>query len=300
MTLVVCPNLAVDRVVATAALCPGKLTRCRALHQQAGGKGANVARALLALRGRQALGNDRLLGFAAGQTGRLLAALADQEGLATTLVTCAGETRISTVVLSEDGLATPLFERGPEITADDEAALLAAVAACPAKPGQWGIVDGAVPPGADADFYGSICRELRAAGYRVTVDAAGRQLARSLTAQPDLVKVNITEARSAVGAPRSHRADPESPSAAELHSEGLELCRRLVSAGARNASVTLGAAGAVAAIDGRLWRVQTPPVAARNNVGSGDCFAASPITGRFDLDLARRLASLASVEPSAP
>jgi tagatose 6-phosphate kinase len=303
----------------------GELARCHALLQQAGGKGANVLRALRVLRSGHSAEQDLLLGFTAGHTGRLFAQLAIEEGLAAELVECAGEMRLSTAVLTDDGLVTRLFECGPEITPHDEQALLAAVEDRPAAKGEWAVVDGAVPPGAGDDFYGAICRALRAAGYRVLVDAAGVQLAACLDVGPDFVKVNHAEARSVVGTPQAIREDEACPSGAELGAEGLELARRLVVAGARDAVVTLGAAGAAGLIDGREWRVQTPPVRVRNAVGSGDCFAAaliagfergdppaaslaaaagvaaanaaSELTAHFDLELAHELAGVASVGP---
>src|SRR5665648_922715 len=42
MTLVVCPNLAIDRVLAATAVRPGATMRCRALFQQAAGEGLEV------------------------------------------------------------------------------------------------------------------------------------------------------------------------------------------------------------------------------------------------------------------
>jgi 1-phosphofructokinase family hexose kinase len=331
MTFVVCPNLAIDRLLTAASLSPGELTRCRALHQQAGGKGANVARALRTLRRDEVerpCGGDSLLGFAAGQTGGLFAGLANEEGLAVVLVPCPGETRVSTVLLTDNGDVTRLFERGPVVTEPDEAALVAAVTARPPAPGEWAIIDGAVPPGASADFYAVICAALRSTGYSVLVDAAGDQLAGCLATGPDLVKVNFGEACSAVGTPKGLCEDEECLSGAELEAEGLELCHRLVRGGAGGAAVTLGAAGAVALIDGEPWHARTPAIRARNSVGSGDCFAAalvaafereepvkaalamaagvaaanaaSPLTAHFDLELARRLADLAYVGPPAP
>jgi fructose-1-phosphate kinase PfkB-like protein len=159
----------------------------------------------------------------------------------------------------------------------------------------------------------------------VLVDATGVQLSACLGAGPDFVKVNFAEACSAVGTPGDLCEDDECPSEVESGAEGLEFARRLVAAGAHDAVVTLGAAGAAGLIGGRKWRVQTPPIDVRNAVGSGDCFAAaliagfesgaaievsltaaagvsaanaaSPFTARFDPDLARELAGLACVGP---
>ncbi len=327
MTLVVCPNLAVDRVLTAGELSSGGLTRCRALSTQAGGKGANVVRALQALRSRNASRQDVLIGFAAGLTGRMFADLAAEESLTTALVICDGETRISTVLLTNDGVTTRLFEHGPVIRGTDEDALHAAVRSRPARAIEWAIVDGAVPPGSTNGFYATICRELREAGYRVLVDATGVQLVESLAARPDIVKVNLAEARSAVGASPCPCDDEGWRSGAEPAAEGLELCARLTAAGARDAIVTLGAAGAVALCAGKQWHILTPSISVRNAVGSGDCFAAalmvaleagepaqaalaaaagvaaanaaSPLTGHFDPALARELTALASVRPPA-
>jgi 1-phosphofructokinase family hexose kinase len=316
MTYILCPNLAIDRVLEVDAVRPGGTMRCRALNEQAGGKGANVARALRALGGA-----SLLAGFAAGHNGRLIAELADDEGLEIELVAIDGEARVSTVVLAADGPPTRLFEHGPEIDAAAERALVAAAAARPAQPGEWAIVDGAAPPGSSDGFYGALCRALRAAGYRVMVDATGTQLSGALLEHPDFIKVNLAEACSAVGEPPSVCADPGAAGPEGLAAAGLELSRRLVAAGAGGAVVTLGAAGAAGLIDGGEWLVRTPPVQAVNTVGSGDCFAAAlllgfergdgaedalrvaagaaaanaaaPLTGCFDLALARDLAARA-------
>ena len=76
MTLVIRPNLAVDRMLATDRVRPGGMSRCRELRTQAGGKGANV------LRATRAFGGDGLLtGFAGGRSGELIVELARSEGL---------------------------------------------------------------------------------------------------------------------------------------------------------------------------------------------------------------------------
>lgn len=309
MTFIVCPNLAVDRVLKVDALRPGGTMRCRALNEQAGGKGANVARALRALGGAPVLA-----GLAAGHNGRLIAELAGEEGLEIDLLVIGGEARVSTVVLVEAGPPTRLFEHGPAIDARAERALVTSAGSRPARPGEWAIVDGAAPPGASEGFYGALCTALRTAGYRVMVDATGAQLAGALRAYPDFAKVNFEEARSVVG---------EQPAAEGLAAAGLELSRRLIAAGAGGAVVTLGSAGAAGVIAGGKWLVRTPPVQAVNTVGSGDCFAAglllgfeggvaieaalraaagaaaanaaSPLTGHFDLALAGDLAGRAVV-----
>lgn len=269
MTLVICPNLAIDRMLAADRVRPGGTTRCRALRTQAGGKGANVARAT------RALGGEGLLtGFAAGRGGRLIVELAHEEGLELEVVVTDGEARVSTVVLGDDGSVTRLYEFGPEVNGAAEAGLLDLVRARPAGAGEWAVVTGAAPPGVSPGFYAALVGAARDAGYRTLVDATGEQLAGALGERPDLVKVNLAEACSAVGRPEMHCDDEKSATPAQLVAEGLELCRRLLKAGAAGAVLTLGAVGAAAVLDGAEWHAYTGPVKAVNPVGSGDCFAA--------------------------
>jgi 1-phosphofructokinase family hexose kinase len=273
MTLVICPNLAIDRMLSARAVEPGSLMRCEALRTQAGGKGANVVRAL------RALGGDGVLaGFAAGRGGRLIAELADDEDLDLDLIVTGGEARVSTVVLGDDGSVTRLYELGPQVGPDDEQALLDLVkrSATTAAP-DWAVISGAAPPGATPGFYAALVRAARGAGFRVLVDATGEQLAGALEQRPQLVKVNLAEACSAVGAPFARCRDEKPAAPEDLVAEGVELCRRLVAAGAADAVVTLGAPGAIGVLGGALWQVYTRPVAAVNPVGSGDCFAAGLI-----------------------
>jgi len=256
------------------ALRPGETMRCRALVQQAGGKGANAVRCLGALGA-----SGTLLGFAAGHAGALIAELARDEGLPVEPLPAPGEARVSTVVLGDDGSVTRLYEHGPRIGPPEERALLEAAAAHVTDDGEWALVTGAAPPGATAGLYAGLVRRLREGGYRVMVDATGEQLAGALVERPDFVKVNLAEACSAVGEPEAHCLDERLASADELAAEALELSRRLVAAGAGGTVVTAGAAGAAGLIGGAEWRVRTAPITVVNPVGSGDCFAAALLLG---------------------
>ena len=322
MTLVICPNLAIDRMLATDRVRPGGMSRCRELRTQAGGKGANV------LRATRALGGDGLLaGFAGGRSGEMIVELARDEGLELEVVVTDGEARASTVVLGDDGSVTRLYEAGPAVDAGAEQALVDLAGRRPAAPGEWAVVTGAAPPGVSPGFYAALLSSARAAGYRVLVDATGEQLAGALerAAGPRQGQRRRGLQRRRRDRRALRRRERGSP--AELVVEGLELARRLCAAGAAAAVLTLGAAGAAGVLGGEEWQVATPPVRAVNPVGSGDCFSAgltlalqrgesvaaalrlaaaagaanatSPYNGCVDPALARELAGGAAAGPPA-
>jgi|GEM_PF-155794 len=303
MTLVICPNLALDRVVTADELRLGTMHRTRCLGQQAGGKGPNVMRALAAL-GRPGL----LIGFTGGRMGRLIEEFALAEGFALLALPLADESRVSTVVLEADGRRTDLFEEGPRIEASDEQALIAAVAHQRAQADEWAIVTGAAPAEASPAFYAGLAIAARGAGYRVMIDAVDEQLHSALAMHPDLVKVNAAEAaheaqiadrarvmRTVTSANGSSEAladrarmfrseipelGPSAPSTPATsrapQASATASCRRLVELGAAAAVVTRGAQGAVAITEtGAFLDCSAPSVAVVNTVGSGDCFAAA-------------------------
>ena len=97
MILCVTPNPALDHTLTVQHMKPGEVMRASNTRLTAGGKGVNVARAI------RTLGGEALcLGFLGGQTGELLATLAQQEGLNTRWTWINAETRTCIIVLSGD------------------------------------------------------------------------------------------------------------------------------------------------------------------------------------------------------
>src|SRR5206468_3252145 len=133
----------------------------------------------------------------------------------------------------------------------------------------WLTISGSLPRGAPDDGYRDLVREGRAAGVRVAVDCEGDRLRLALEAQPDIVKVNATEARELLGVPTAR------------HEEALTAARKLrdLAGGDGHAGlVTRGAEGVVlAAPDGTLYEGMLY-VRGRYPVGSGDAFLAGLVT----------------------
>ena len=112
--------------------------------------------------------------------------------------------------------------------------------------------------------------EARAAGVRVALDAEGERLRLALEAQPDVVKVNASEAAELLGVPTARR-DEAMAAAQKL--------RELAGGDGHAGIVTRGADGVVvAAPDGALYE-GVLYVRGRYPVGSGDAFLAGLVAG---------------------
>ena len=188
-----------------------------------------------------------------------------------------GEARVSTVVLGDDGSVTRLYEFGPGgRRRPTSGRCWTSSGARPAGPGEWAVVTGAAPPGVSPGFYAALVarrprRRLPHAGRRDRRAARrrARRAPRPRQGEPGGGVLRRRRARRCTATTRRRRRRTQ------LVAEGLELCRRLVAAGAAGAVLTLGAAGA--------WRRPGRRRVARrargrckavNPVGSGDCFAA--------------------------
>src|SRR5439155_2556388 len=109
MILTVTPNAAIDTTLAVPNFRLGR--RHRAVEQTAiaGGKGANVARALRAI-GRPVLAT----GAAGGSTGARILEYLNDEGIPNDFVHVAEESRMSTAAIDPtDGATIEINERGP-------------------------------------------------------------------------------------------------------------------------------------------------------------------------------------------
>jgi 1-phosphofructokinase family hexose kinase len=263
-TLIVGPNLAFDRLATIDGLRPGEVLRFADVQVQAGGKGVNAARAALAL-GRP----STLVAFRPGRTGRVLAEMIAEEGIALRAVACGGEQRVATTVREASGRTTVLNEPGPPVSAAEWAALEEAVST--ALDGAGAVLcSGSLPPGAPADGYARVAVRAASAELPVVVDASGELLAAALPAGPDVVVPALGEAALALG--EAGAAQPVDV-AGDARPRACALARALRERGARAAVVTAGALGAAFA-DGVVAGWASPPgVEARGPIGAGDCFA---------------------------
>ncbi|HXF36797.1 MAG TPA: 1-phosphofructokinase [Actinomycetota bacterium] len=252
MIVTVTANPSLDRTLEVEALVRGRVIRATAARLHPGGKGVNVARALVA-NGVPA----RAVLPAGGPEGERLLGLLEGLGLEVEAVPIGGAVRENVTVVEPDGTVTKLNAPGPRLSTAEVDALVEATLRA-SRGAAWVALCGTLPPGVPEDLYARLVGELRAVGVRVAVDSSGPALAAALAAGPDVVKPNRRELGEVVGRPLASLPDV-------LRATG-EVLRR----GVRQVLVSLGEAGAVYAADGVAMRASTPPVVARSTVGAGD------------------------------
>jgi 1-phosphofructokinase/tagatose 6-phosphate kinase len=268
MILTVTLNAAIDRTVAVPNFRLGHRHRAVESRTVAGGKGINVARALNRL-GRPVIAT----GFAGGPTGLRVLEQLREEAVLTDFTRIAGETRINMAVIDPtSGEQTEINERGPAVSREEVEAFVARLGYL-ADGAKLCVIAGTLPPGAGADLYARLVKDMGERGVPVVLDAEGEAMLAGLRAGAAIVTPNEREAEELVGQEFSDRHDL-------VH--GLSELIRL---GAGEAAITRPE-GCVAALgeggDRRFLEVRTEPLDAVSTVGSGDAFVAGYVAARYD------------------
>ncbi len=265
MILCVAGNPSIDKLFEVQRLAPGGIHRPLNFVQRPGGKGINVARAAASL------GADvSVAGLLGGHSGRWIEHALKAEPVKGEFGWVTAETRASLSVADrETGRLTEFYEDSAPITAAEWGELGSIVESL-LDTASWITLSGSLPVGAPADGYAALVAAARRAGVPAAVDARGEALAQALTARPEVVKVNASEAGELLG---STVADPDMALGAARDIRG-----RLGGAG-HAVVITLGELGAVlvdgagAAYRGKL------DVRGAYPVGSGDAFLAGLVVG---------------------
>jgi 1-phosphofructokinase family hexose kinase len=254
--LCVTANVAVDRTLNVPGFTAGGVWRALDVHAAAGGKGLNVARALLRL-GRRV----RCTGPLGGAAGGRVAKLAEAEGLPARWTWIGEETRTSVIVVGSGGSATVINEPGPAIS-DAEWARFVVDVACEAMECATTCISGSMPSGYPGGGLARLIGAAAAGGRPVWVDSSDAALAEAVAAAPAGIKINGEEAETLLGRPVRDLT------------EALAAAQEIVRHGPEAVSITIGAGGAVLVNSAGEWHAAPPPILPVNPVGSGDCFLA--------------------------
>lgn len=247
-------NTSVDKALDVDDLRPGAVHRVRRVQAWPGGKGLHVALTVAAL-GEPV----RLVGLIDGAHRREFEDVLGARGVEFHGVAIRGALRTCLAVRDQGGArVTEILEPGPALDPSSREELRSRFLAL-ARAAPLAVLSGSVPPGLDDGTYGELVTTLREAGVRCLVDASGGLLQGAVGARPFLVKPNREEAEALSG-----EAVDGPPAAARV-------ARTLGERGIAMVVVSLGAGGAVAARDGRVWHARVSVPEAAHPVGSGDC-----------------------------
>ncbi len=313
MILTVTLNAALDVTYRVPRLVPPSVMRVDHVHQQAGGKGVNVAR-VLASAGVPACAT----GLAGGIRGAAIRDGLAAAGVRDEFEEIAGDSRQTVVVIDRDGRLSEFDEPGPEVRSAEWARFQKRYARV-VQDARVVVLSGSLPPGIPADAYAILAAVARAAAAEVIVDAGGPPLRLACAASPQIVKPNERElhdaaepgnAAAVVARPAGSAGPVPATAHAVAHSAGsagptrasaaqaaawsagpptpfgqaaragpptvaaaLAAAEDVRSLGAGAVVASLGAAGLVAVTPDGRWSV-SHPVLRGNPVGAGDALVA--------------------------
>jgi 1-phosphofructokinase len=254
-------NPSVDRTVEVETLARGEVMRALGVRVDPGGKGINVSRAL-ATHGLP----TRAVVTVGGAEGEHLVALLRDTGIEIVPVRIRGAIRSNITVVEPDGTTTKFNEPGAQLSAEELAAVFAAVKDAAAS-ADWLVASGSLPPGTPADCYADLVRLLASSGTFVAVDTSGPALEAVLAAGPTLVKPNRDELAEVTGRRLSTIPDV------------IDAACGLRDLGAEAVLASLGAEGAILVDDDGAIHGWTPAVPPLSSVGAGDAMLAGFLAG---------------------
>lgn len=246
-------NPAVDRELMVSAMEFDSVLRASESRVDFGGKGFNVSRLLKGMNE-----SSVAVGFLGGRAGELLRDGLQSLGIGTDFVWVSEETRtnVSIVTQSHDHYIK-VNEKGPLVDEAKQKELLDKIDSL-AKPDDWWVLAGSLPPGIGNDFYARIVNVLNKHKSHAILDTSGESLKFGCAEKPYLVKPNAEEAHALTGLPM------DSPS--EIAAAAAEI-RRI---GAQNVVVSMGKAGALSHTSEGTWLTHSPKIKEKNPIGAGD------------------------------
>jgi len=247
-------NPALDRELTVPAIEYDAVLRATQSQVDFGGKGFNVSRQL------KNLGmSSTAVGFLGGKTGEMLLEGLRAQGIETDFVWLNNrETRTNISIVTPGGEHyIKVNEKGPLVSKQEQAELISKVDRL-AKPGDWWVLSGSLPPGLPDSFLAQLIALLNNGGAQVLLDTTGAPLHLGCQVKPFLVKPNIHEAQELTGLTTG--------SFAGARRAAVEI-RRL---GAQNVLLSMGRSGALLQTQSQTWLARCPSIEEKNPIGAGD------------------------------
>src|SRR6185503_4961387 len=182
-------NPAIDRELTVPAMEFDAVLRASEARVDFGGKGFNVSRLLRGLNE-----SSTAVGFLGGNAGELLQKGLQSLGVGTDFVWVSDETRTNVSIVSQaHDHYLKANERGPLVDETKQKELLEKIDSL-AKPGDWWVLAGSLPPGVTNDIYARVIQVLNKHEARAILDTSGESLRLGCAVKPFLVELNAEEA----------------------------------------------------------------------------------------------------------
>lgn len=260
MITTICLNPSFDRAVEMDSLKLGEVNRIRAVREDLGGKGINVA--VVARR----LGLDvQCIGVMGENGADQLSSLMDQEGLKHHFLKIPGKVRtnLKLVIKDEKGI-TELNETGTKLTSEDLQAF-SQMAREKTASSDMIVLTGSLPPGCPLGFYRDLMKLF--AGKKVIVDTEGKELEMAAKEHPFLIKPNLHEMETTLGL--------ELRTMRSIRDAALLFIRL----GVEHAVVSMGAMGAMYVDGEKTLYAPALRVNAKSHIGAGDAMLGGMLLG---------------------
>lgn len=246
-------NPSIDYIVRLDELQFGELNRMKEEYFLTGGKGINVSRVL------HNLGYEsRALGFIGAFTGQFIKNELEAARIKTDFIEIESATRINIKLKTKT--ETEINSQGPSVDAESAQALLDKISSL--RKGDLVIIAGSKARNLPKDYYQQIIQTIKKAGADFVIDTTGEELRDALQYHPFLVKPNHLELAELYGVTLTTEADY------------VDYGRKLITAGARFAIVSLGSKGALLFSKEGVYRGNSPKGKVKNTVGAGDSMVA--------------------------
>lgn len=261
--LTVTLNPAIDLETTTSQVVPGEKLRCQDPQRDPGGGGINVARAIFQLGGEATA-----LVAAGGVEGTMLATMVTACGVPVDRLPAPGSVRQNLSVIEEStGQQFRFIFPGPEWSGADVERVTQALM-LRARPGDWWVLSGSLPPGFPPDALAALVRHLAGQGVQILADTSGAALAALAEGKTGLsvLRMDDGEAETLAG-----RALPSATDSAAFATD-------LVGQGAAKIVILArGAEGSVLASDAGRWWAPAADVTVVSRTGAGDSFVAGAV-----------------------
>ena len=268
MILTLTPNPSLDLTYELDELVRGEVQRSESMTVEAGGKGINVTRSLIANGAA-----SQAVAPVGGPSGEQFLSLLEGADVELIQVPVDGAVRTNVSLAEQNGAGTKINATGPELSEEELNLLLEKIAEA-ADDATWLAVCGSLPSGAPSDLYARVVSLARDAGCRAAVDSSGPPLVATIGEGPDLIKPNLEELAELVGRQLTTFGDV------------LEAAKEVRAGGVGSVLVSLGADGAVLLDEEGALHADTPPFTPRSTVGAGDSLLAGFLFAAEDREAA--------------